>query len=66
MFCYITNVMSCYITYVILYNIGHVMLFNICHVMLSIISFLTITPRGRVGYGMKDSQRGAYVAPSWL
>ena len=58
--------MSCYITYVMLYNIFHVMLYNICHVMLSIISYLTITPRGRVGYGMKDSQRGAYVAPSWL
>ena len=47
------------ICYVMLYNICHVMLYNICHVMLSIISDLTITPRGRVGYAMKDSQRGA-------
>ena len=52
MSCYITYVMLCYITYVMSCYIT-------CHVMLSIISYLTITPRGRVGYGMKDSQRGA-------
>ena len=70
MFGYITGVILCYIKCVILcfqlYNICHVMLYNkICYVMTSKLYFiynmscLTIIPRGRVGYEMIDSQRGA-------
>ena len=64
-----SHVMLYKVCHVILYNICHVMLYNmLCSVMfilryrtcyVYVMLYLTIIPRGHVGYEMIDSQRGA-------